>query len=585
MQSLTTSRPLRDYQHTCIDLSYASIVYSWQQGMEAPFSGYYTLPTGTGKTRIATGLIEKLSKTGRVLVVAHRKELIEQMAAAIREDVPGSSVGIVMAERNEFFSPIIVGSIQTLRTDRLNEILIEGLWSDKTNGSLVALFIDEGHHITSDNSYCDLILAVRQAYPQCAVIACTATPFRSDKGSMQSVLPTCTFSRSIPDMQKAGWLCPLEWNPMLIPFDEHAVRISSIGGEKDYKAEDLETLLSPQSITIVEKTRSFLENRPTLVFASTVKHAQELSLAYREAGMTAKSIWGDMPRQEREDYLQAWKQGVIQVIVNVGILTEGFDYVPVAPNTHGLSALVVARPTLSPSLYLQMLGRGTRLKPTGSSYQNCLVLDVVGNANLLETRQITLNDVMPTHTEASEHVNGKRKPAKKSDHTKPAVLKLNAPLELSWAAWGFDPASGVYYCSIGEKCYAVCIPDNSGSGLYYGYVLTEELDTSQGEEHTHYAWRKQLVTRRPVVLQSMMQHLNHVFAQHGKKSLVDKGSAWRQGLPSDAALKMLAWKDRRVWTWARSEGWNAGEVSLAITWAVLQRPVSFLLHNQKGSSQ
>lgn len=570
----TTSRPLRDYQARCIDLTYEAM-------LSPSFSGYYTLPTGTGKTRIATGLIEKLSQQGRVLVVAHRKELIEQMAAAIREDVPWRgnhsplTVGVMMAERNQFACQVVVGSIQTLSSDRLSLLLRPGeeLW--KQSLPIVAILIDECHHVQKGNSYDTLIQAVRSVYPACAVIGCTATPYRSDTKPMQDVLPTCTFSRTIPDMQEAGWLAPVTWQPIKCDLDTSKLRTSSIGGEKDYNAEDIEEQLFPQSVNIVEKTIPLIENRPTVVFAATVRHAQELAFLYRDAGIVTASIWGDMPKANRDDILRSWKEGRIQIVVNVGILTEGFDYTPLAPNTEGLAALVIARPTMSPSLYLQMLGRGTRLKP--GSYKDCLIIDVVGNANLLETRQISLPKVMPTHTEEQE--SGSHIAINDPDRPKqPQVLKINGPFEKSWAAWGLR--DGIYYSGINRKAWAVLVPDARGSGLYEGYVLSKhylawdeevgEVELEKYEKGCKEQWLQERITARPGTLADMMTHLNAIYAQNGAKALVDKKAQWRWDPPTDAALQMLSWKAPDQSFLAKKYSWNAGQVSLAIDYAVLQ---------------
>jgi len=554
----TNSRPLRDYQQLCITHTLAAAT-NWT----GPRKMYFTLPTGTGKTRCLTGIIDILSQYGRVLFVAHRKELIEQAAKTIAEDL-ATTPGIVMAERNQPYHDIVVGSIQTLQRDRFQPLLSGRPFGLST--PLAAILIDESHHVTPKNSYAALIEQVHQVYPEAAIIGCTATPYRSDRASMQDVLPLCTFSRSIPEMQRAGWLCPLQWQRLRVDLDLSNVKTSTIEGEKDYNAESLSEQLAPQSETIARKTIPLIGDRPTVVFACNVKHAQELAAAYNMAGgpMTA-AIWGEMDKKEREYRLRDWKAGRIQIIVNVGILTEGFDYVPLAPNRNGLSALVVARPTMSPSLYLQMLGRGTRLKPAGADYDNCLVIDVGGNANLLETRQITLPRVMPSFDEELAEENGQPRERKEPQEKRPASLRINDPVSVSWVAWGFDQDSGLYYTGLAQNWYAAMLPDPRGTGLYYGLVYERKPAS-----YPYKSWKAEQLTDHPLLLSEQMQHLNSVIAQNGRRALVDKDARWRKDLPSEKQLLFLRRISRPDYDLARMQGWTSGEVSHLLNWHIMK---------------
>lgn len=548
MTQTLVSRPLRDYQQAAIQHTIKAATPG--------FRGYYTLPTGTGKTRVFTGLVEHYMQHGRVLIVAHRKELIEQAAAAIRNDIPGSDVGIQMGDYNDRGSRITVGSIQTLTPDRLNGMLIErNLFTDVSD--MVAVIFDECHHVTVENGYNRLIDQIADEYPDCVFLGCTATPFRADSHVMTDVLKHCTFSRDIPSMIDAGWLCPVTWRPLRIPVDLERVKVTMSQEGKDYNAREVSELFSPQSAFIAESVRDQVETRPTIVFAASVDHSKQLMAAFRAAGCTAEHIDGSLPKHERGTILHAWRRGDIQVVGNFGVLTEGFDYTPIAPNREGLAAVVIARPTMSPALYLQMLGRGTRLKP--GTYQDCLVIDVCGNANLLHTKQILLPKTMPTVSEEeieAFNARGKKpasKPAQKDGQLKkPVAVRINEGVETSWLSWGVR--EGVYFAEVALNSICVLLPDPADTGLYYPRIITKS-------ENYRSTWRA--LIDGADTLACCMQHVNLLVARSGNRRLLDKNATWRLKPPSPKQLAQLVPDERQQ---ALEQNWNMGEVSQAISW-------------------
>lgn len=572
----TAIRPLRDYQHQAI----ISTLRLAQPG----FRGYYSLPTGTGKTRIITGLVEHYSRMGRVLVIAHRTELIEQAAAALRDDIPGLDVGVCMAERNSFDALVVVGSIQTLQERRLQQVLSEVTLFDALSlqHEFVAVIFDECHHLTADNSYSQLVSQVSAVYPECVFLGCTATPFRSDKSSMTDVLPVCTFTRSIPQMIEAGWLCPVSWRPVRLPVDLSQVKVSMSQDGKDYNAQEVTELYSPQSQFIAQTVKGMVERRPTLVFAASVEHAYQLCNAFLDVDCEAEVIVGDtklVPEARRKAILHDWKSGSLQYVINVGVLTEGFDYVPLFPNREGLAAVVIARPTMSPSLYLQMIGRGTRLKP--GTYKDCLIIDCCSNANLLETKQILLPKVMPTvseeeideFNETSEEAKASRKAKKKGKRdSAPYTVRINDSGEqVSWLAWGLK--EGVYYSDIDYGVTVVLLPDPSGSGLYFPWVLTKQ---------EAYSYGVQSLVDHPCPLPECMGHVNHVVAISGNRRRLDKDNPSRQDPPTPKQLKVL---NKPVRVVAEEQGWTKGEVGLAISWQFIHRAVGNCQHMLKSEER
>jgi len=574
-----TKRPPRDYQTAAVDFVCRTVNEGYRQC-------YYALPTGVGKTRIATMLIEIYQRLGRVLVIAHRKELIEQTAQSIRDDIPGVDCGIVMAEKDQRNCHVVVATWQSLTPLRTETMLQEA----EVPFSLI--LFDEAHHAIKGSAYERIAEQVRQHSPRVAVVGCTATPFRSDKASMQDVLPECAFQRSITDMQAAGWLAPLRWQAVKLSMDLSKVKRASVEGETDYNQEELYAQVSPQTAEIVKKTAPHFHGRPAMVFAVSVQHAHELAEAYASAGLTARALSAKTPRAERAQALDSWKMGLIQVVVNVALFTEGFDYTPLLPNKNGLGVVVIASPTMSPSRYLQMIGRGTRLKPADGDFKDCLVFDVAGNANLLETRQIVLPKVLPTMQEdvfqkpADEFVDfdgEKEKELEEKEEPKakkPTLLRINDPLATSWIAWGYNRMNDIYFTGLASAeenkirttTYAVILPSQHGDGLYKAFVLEEK----------GLAWSSTPLVERAKPLNEIMHHVNHIVAQNGLKQLLDKKARWRKEPATTKQLGFLAGQSPKYYAIARNGNWNKGEVAAILNWVKLMPQLKVLVQQQRG---
>jgi len=193
---------LRDYQVACVNHVTAAVDNGEQ-------SIIFSLPTSTGKGVIIGRLAEEFSARGRVLVIVHRHEIVEQLADHCRTFC--DPVGVVMANRDEVSNPIIVASVQTLHPKRLQRLI------DASPVPIATLLIDEAHHATAA-SYRKLMDRLRNAYPNLAVVGCTATPFRADKDDLHAVFGAMVFERTIPDMQAAGWLALTTYERVVVPL-------------------------------------------------------------------------------------------------------------------------------------------------------------------------------------------------------------------------------------------------------------------------------------------------------------------------------------------------------------------------------
>ena len=316
------------------------------------------LPTGAGKTVVFANLIKGMRPQlgrRRALVIAHREELIEQAAAKIRAVCPDLRVGIVKAERNHHrVMDVIVASVQTLAVKRRREAI-------KDIGLVI---VDECHHAASATYR--TVLRHFGAWDGVPVAGFTATMTRAD-GGLGDIWQDCVFTLDILEMIADGYLCDVRGKRVVVDGLD-LDKVKSRGG--DLQEGQLGQALDDAGAAgiIAAAYTEHAADRPGVVFTPTVATAQSMAAAFSAAGITSAAIWGDMPRPDRAAALRRYTSGAVQVLTNCMVLTEGFD----APHT---SCVVVARPTKSPGLYCQMVGRG--LRPHDGK-KDALVLDVMG---------------------------------------------------------------------------------------------------------------------------------------------------------------------------------------------------------------
>ena len=318
------------------------------------------LPTGAGKTVVFSNLIHQLlDKLGgnRALVIAHREELIEQAAAKVRAIDPALRVGIVKAERDEHHDvDVIVASIQTLAVERRRAAIRDvGL-----------VIVDECHHAAAP-TYME-VLEHFGAWRGTPVAGFTATMTRTD-GGLAEVWQEVVFNLDILDMISDGYLCDVRGRRIIVDgLDLDSVKTRN----GDLQEGQLGQVLDDSGAidVIAQAYREHAPDRSGVAFTPTVATAQSLAAALNASGTTAAAVWGDMPKEDRTATLKRYEAGDIQVLTNCMVLTEGFD----APHT---SCIVIARPTKSPGLYVQMAGRGLRPSPS-TGKRDALILDVMG---------------------------------------------------------------------------------------------------------------------------------------------------------------------------------------------------------------
>lgn len=309
------------------------------------------LPTGGGKTTIAASMIRGAVARGRrCLFLAHRKELIVQ--AADRLEQHGVACGILMGNhpRASSRAPVQVASVQTLR--RRAAIPPADF-----------VFVDECHR-TLGASY----LWVLEQLPSAWVVGLSATPYRQDGRGLGEVYEELVQGPGIEQLTSDGFLVPVE-----IYAPELGTMLGRPKGT-DWSEAELEEKLNRRALVgdLVEHWRERAAGRPTVAFAVSRAHSEAIARQFREAGIEARHLDGSTPADERAGMLRDLAAGRIQVVSNCAVLTEGWDSPPV-------SCAILARPTLSRSLWIQMAGRVLRTHPGKAG---AIILDHGGCARL-----------------------------------------------------------------------------------------------------------------------------------------------------------------------------------------------------------
>lgn len=361
-------------------------------------SAIVVAPTGTGKTILFAEAARIARK--RVMVVAHREELLAQAAEKIEAIMgfrPDIEQSILWANEGAFCkSKVVVASVQTLNAKARSGRRMERF--DPAEFSL--LIFDEAHHAVS-NSYRRVANWFHKINPSCKIIGFTATPDRADKLALGAVFEKVAFEYNLRQAIADGWLVPIKNTVVNVDgLDFSGVR-STAG---DLNKQDLAALMEFEKVLhgVAVPSLELIGDRQTIVFAASVKQAERLAEIFnRYKPNCAGFVSGKTEADRRRDVIARFRGGTLQVLVNVGVATEGFD----AP---GVECVVMARPTKSRSLYAQMVGRGTRPTPgVADAHDNpqdrckailespkpcCQVIDFSGNSG--QHRLIHATDIL-----------------------------------------------------------------------------------------------------------------------------------------------------------------------------------------------
>ena len=350
---------LRDYQQRAID----QLLEWFSDGNEG--NPCLVLPTGSGKSHIVAALckdaIQKWPET-RVIMLTHVKELISQNAEKMRQHWPNAPMGIYSAGLGlkQLGEPITFAGIQSIR-DRAEEV-----------GFIDLCIIDECHLVNHKNEggYRTFLAGLKEINPNLRIIGLTATPYRLGHGLITdapALFHDLLQTVSIEELIGKGHLSILRSKVTKHTLDTAGVH--KRGGEFIESELQAKINTSDNNYRVVDEVIQMAEGRKSwLFFCTGVAHAEDVAKVLSERGITSAFITGETDKGRRRRVLDDFKAGKITALTNANVLTTGFD----APN---IDLIAMLRPTMSPSLYVQMAGRGMRVK---DHTDHCLVLDFAG---------------------------------------------------------------------------------------------------------------------------------------------------------------------------------------------------------------
>jgi superfamily II DNA or RNA helicase len=489
-----------------------------------------SLPTGTGKTVVFAHFPTVFKMKKRLLVLAHREELLRQALDKFRAIDSNLKVEIEQADaRASGDARVVLASVQTLA--RPGSARLSRLPPD--DFSIVV--VDEAHHSVAP-SYRRIFdhFGVFEPGASRYLVGFTATPRRGDKQGLGEVFQEVCYARDIREMIRDRYLAPLTgWRVATdVSLDNVKVRLGEF-----VESQLARTVNTPQrNHLLVKAYRDYAHGRRAIVFCVDVAHAKDVELAFAESGTRVASVWGELPRDQRRATLSAFSAGQIDVVTNCSLLTEGFDEPRV-------DCVIMARPTRSKLLYAQMIGRGTRLHRDKT---DLMVIDIVDNSithqlpglhslfNLPLNMDLQGGDALAIEREI-ERING----------TRPWIdtSRIHNPEDLKYATeriefFNFDPPSELigttqnnWYGLPGG--YRLSLPDGEWLAIQSNLLDTWDI------EHKTSDGTKRLLRAETLVraVQAADQFVMAQLPEAGR--MVRRSARWRAEPPTDKQKAVL----------------------------------------------
>lgn len=453
---------LRPYQQEARE----AVQSEWAEGRKRTL---LVLPTGCGKTIVFSKIIEDQVKEGkRVLVLAHRSELLEQASDKLKT-ATGLGTALEKAESTSIGSwyRVVVGSVQTMQREKRLANFPPNYFN--------TIVVDEAHHCISDGYQ-----RVLQHFEQSDVLGVTATPDRGDMRNLGSYFDSLAYEYSLVQAIKEGYLSKIKAITIPLTLDLSSVAVQS----GDFKASDVGTALDPYLEQIADEMVKQCVDRKTVVFLPLVKTSQKFRDILNKKGFRAAEVNGES--KDRAEVLQDFENDRYNVLCNSMLLTEGWD----CPS---VDCVVVLRPTKVRALYSQMVGRGTRLHP---GKEELLLLDFLWHTErhelcrpahlICESQEVAqkmtenLNeetglpmDILEAEVKAAEDVVAQREEAlaKQLEEMRKRKRKLVDPLQFEMSIHAEDLAN--YVPSFG---YEMAPPSEKQIAALEKYgIYTEEV--------------------------------------------------------------------------------------------------------------
>ncbi len=332
-------------------------------------------PTGAGKTIIFTSFLEEATKQEnlRSLILVHRDTLLEQAVEKLGLVWPGADIGRIKGSTREYDKQVIVASVPTL-AGRIEEFV----GSFSAHGPVAYAVIDEAHHSLAP-MWMEIYRALRNAGTK--FLGVTATPLRTRKDEhLSAVFEDVVYSISVFRLIQEGYLSPLTGYSVQTSLSLKGVKMT----KGDYNVNDLADRVRNSNFNdhVVRVWKDKARDRRSICFGINIPHVESLTESFIGEGVRAVGIHGKLPVHRQREILKDFAAGCYDVLVNCMLLTEGFD-------ERSLDCVLMARPTASRTLYVQMIGRGLRTYP---GKKDCLLIDFVANSR--DNTLVTMQDLL-----------------------------------------------------------------------------------------------------------------------------------------------------------------------------------------------
>ena len=484
------------------------------------------LPTGAGKTVIFSHLPQFKQNSLPMLVLAHRAELLYQAKEKISWSNPELDIQIEQADNVAGYCDVVVASVPTLGRAESERIL------KYPKDYFKSIVIDEAHHAAAP-TYRRILDYFNAPF----VLGVTATPQRSDNTRLTDVFDEIVYYKTIQDLIEDGYLCSLVGYRIKTNTDISGVATN----EGDYVASQLEDAIDTpeRNAHIVAAYNSLVPESKAIVFCAGVKHANNLASSFSATQVPTEVILGDTSTQDREHILARFKSGKTRVLVNVGVLTEGFD-------EPSIQSIILARPTRSTLLYTQIVGRGTRLyegKP------HCTILDFVDTTK--GKKPIGLPSLLGLPPEfdlqGQDLIEVAKKYKELEDYCPGEAVRVLDPndIELAYKRINlFMPPppnefvqqySRYVWAEVAENDFHLGIDNNNSLRIYVdalGRWLVEFRYRSQTKNETH-------ILGYPEDMRESFVRADRWITNNFDSKLIESDAAWRSDGPSDAQRKLL----------------------------------------------
>ena len=484
------------------------------------------LPTGAGKTVIFSHLPQTKNDSLPMLVLAHRAELLYQAKEKIGWSNPELDIQIEQADNIAGHCDVVVASVPTLGRAESERILKYPKNYFKT------IVIDEAHHAAAPT-----YRRILDYFNPSLLLGVTATPQRSDNTRLTDVFDEIVYYKTIQDLIEDGYLCSLVGYRIKTETDISGVATN----EGDYVASQLEDAIDTpeRNAHIVAAYHSLVPESKAIVFCAGVKHANNLASSFSATQVPTEVILGDTSTQDREHILARFKSGKTRVLVNVGVLTEGFD-------EPSIQSIILARPTRSTLLYTQIVGRGTRLyegKP------HCTILDFVDTTK--GKKPIGLPSLLGLPPEfdlqGQDLIEVAKKYKELEDYCPGEAVRVLDPNDIDLAYKRinlFMPPppnefvqqySRYVWAEVAENDFHLGIDNNNSLRIYVdalGRWLVEFRYRSQTKNETH-------ILGYPEDMRESFVRADRWITNNFDSKLIESDAAWRSDGPSDAQRKLL----------------------------------------------